>query len=215
MTGTVPSLSTARTSSGDIGTGGARADRARSTRCRRSPISARKRASGSWCTMRRSTLARVEPIWRRLRSSPLVVVVQRAVECDHDAAVLELTFDECSHPLELVEAEVELDVHDLGRRQPQRLLQLVELGLPAVLPGSDHPGFCQRVERFVPTSAKISNSTESPAWATMYRVFSAMPQREFHVETIATRGGARLAASRSAMNSVQRRPRPPTRTGCR
>ena len=38
----------------------------------------------------------------------------------------------------------------------------------------------------------------------MYRVFSAMPHREFHVVTMATRWTP-AASSRSSMNSSQRR----------
>ena len=76
-----------------------------------------------------------------------VVVVERPVERDDDALVVEESLDQLGHSAELEESEVELDVDDLRGRKSECVLEGIEVGLPTVLPGSDHTELGDRVDR--------------------------------------------------------------------
>jgi len=92
-----------------------------------SPISAKNLASFSWCTISRSTRARVGWMSRRVRFTS-VVIVPRTVERDDNGAPREFAINQLGDLLKLEEAEVELHVEHVCVGEPEFILKLGESG---------------------------------------------------------------------------------------
>lgn len=91
-----------------------------------------------------------------------VVIVQRTVKGDDHSAKLELLFHEARHAIELKEAEIELNVYDLGVRESEGLLEFGQVGIPPVAPRSNDAGFSKGVDQFcsdVRVDVEIDEST--------------------------------------------------------
>ena len=93
-------------------------------------------------------------------------------------------------------AEVELDVDHIRFGRQEVLGQSRKIGLPSVPPGAHDPLVGLR-RRPSPTSAKIRKFTRRPTFSMSRRLYSAMPQREFHVDTSATFGAKAWSRARS------------------
>ena len=104
----------------------------------REPHSCEDGASAAWWTISRSTRSRVALIDDRLTDLTVDCGVLGPVERDNDPTSLELSLYQLRQPVELEEAEIELEVNDVGVGQAKCLLEL----RPA-RDANDRPNFCR------------------------------------------------------------------------